>query len=425
MEMNEGENYLLPVIPFAEAVMESGKGSWLYDRQGKKYLDLNSGQFCTVLGHSNEEILRQVWEKVSELAHTASDIVSDEVYRCAENLHRISGGMEAYSILLSTGSEAVEFCLRYAKKIQGKAGIICFDKGYHGLTLGSQSVTYSGKYAYPPVSDVATIPVPEDITERPMFGIWNDEESGSNDPETVLEYLDGLMKSGKYAAVLLEPIVSVGGMLFPPKEWFKKVRMLCNQYHVILILDESQTGFGRTGEWFAYQTYGFVPDMVIAAKGIGLGFPVSAVLFHKDLASKMVKARMTHYSSHQNDSFAAAVVNVGVHYIESRDICSRVRQMGNLFLEKLCLLEQNNPYIIRARGKGLMLGAELYMEGVEDYRLIYRRLHQRMLENGVIIQGTNGGRTLRFLPDYLISCEDIDFALKALDRVIREIGEIR
>jgi acetylornithine/succinyldiaminopimelate/putrescine aminotransferase len=394
-------HHLIPVINFSDRVMSHGRGSYLYDTKGNKYLDLNSGQFCTVLGHSNGEVLRQIQNSIEKLVHTSTSVISDEVIACSNNLNRISGDMHAYSILLSTGAEAVEFCLRYAKHIKKKTGLICFDKGYHGLTLGSQSVTFGGIFANPTVQDVHPIKIPT-----------------KEDTDVSLERLESIMQHMKIAAILLEPIVSVGGMMYPPAEWFSTVRELCDRYGVLMLLDESQTGFGRTGNWFAYQTYGFIPDMVATAKGTGLGFPVSAVLFRDSLIPKEDGYTMTHYSSHQNDPFAAAVVNAGIRYIEKHQILSSIQKKAIGFLEQLIALEKKTPHIVNARGLGFMLGADLAFESVQDYRPLYKRLSQKMMERGVIIQGTNGGKTLRFLPDYLMETADWVRALEILDQVL-------
>lgn len=398
------ENHLLPIIHFTEEVMSKGEGSWVYDTEGKKYLDLNSGQFCVALGHSNDEVLDKIFDKARRIVHTASNIYTGEVAVCSNKLNEMSGAMDAYSILLSTGSEAVEFCMRFSKFLKGREGVICFEKGYHGLTLGSQTITFGGRFAKPHVDEIGTVKVPTTPEEA--------EQSAAE--------LRQLLATGKYASVIVEPIVSVGGMLYPPMNWFKELRAACDEYDTLLVFDESQTGFGRTGNWFAYQTFDTVPDMVVLAKSVGLGFPVSVAMFRKELVPDEVY-RMSHYSSHQNDSFAAAIINTAVEYIDEHDILAGVKARGEYFLKKLCELESKNIHIRDARGNGLMLGCELWYDGVEDYRPLYADLYDRMIKNGVIIQGTNGGHTLRFLPDYLISEEDTDFAIETLDRVLNEL----
>lgn len=398
-------HHLIPIIHFTEEIMHRGDGSYLYDTEGKKYLDLNSGQFCVALGHSNEEIMSKVFEKGNNLVHTASNIVSDEVIKCSNILNELSGDMDAYSILLSTGSEAVELCMRYAKFIKGREGIVCFDKGYHGLTLGSQSITFGGKFTKPHVENTASVKVPETAEEV--------KES--------IEDLDKLLSGGEYAAVVMEPIVSVGGMIYPPMEWFSVLRSVCDKHDTLLVFDESQTGFGRTGEWFAYQSFNTVPDMVVLAKSVGLGFPVAVAMFRGNLMPENGLYAMSHYSSHQNDSFSAAIINEAVEYMKRHNVLEGIKEKGLYFLGKLKELEEKNSHILKARGHGLMLGCELDYDGVTDYRPLYSELYDRMMKNGVIIQGTNGGHTLRFLPDYLISHEDTDFATDTLNRVLNEL----
>ena len=160
------ENYLIPIIPFHEPVLVRGEGSYVYDEQGKKLLDLNSGQFCTVLGHSNKDLIKEITRISETLVHTSSGMISEEVVEVSKKIHEISGNMEAYSILLSTGAESVEFALRYAKHLKGRNGIVCFQKGYHGLTLGTQSVTFGGVYAAPEVSHIFSVPIPDTFAEK-------------------------------------------------------------------------------------------------------------------------------------------------------------------------------------------------------------------------------------------------------------------
>lgn len=403
--MNRIENYLIPIITFHKEILVKGKGTYVYDTKGNKLLDLNSGQFCTVFGHSNEEVINCVKENAEKLVHTNSAMITDNVLSCAEKIHKISGDMKAYSILLSTGAEAVEFCIRFAKNIKKKEGIICFDRGYHGLTLGAQSITYSGVYTVPHVNHTFSVPIPEE----------------KNQVESCLREFEDLLKQHAevIAAAVLEPIVSVGGMLFPDRYYFEQVRQLCNKYNILLILDECQTGFGRTGNWFAYQEIGIIPDMVACAKGIGLGYPVSMVMFESSLVKEKAFT-MTHYSSHQNDGFGAAIVEFGIDYIQKNDLLKSNTEKGIYFLEKLRELSQQNPIVQNPRGKGLMLGFDLKINGIENYRSVYEIILDMAVQKGVILQATNGGKTLRFLPSYLITKEEIDFSITVLHNILDE-----
>ena len=388
---------LIPVLSFDDVLIEKAHGSVLTDVNKKEYIDLNAGQFCAVLGHSNKEINAELVKRITGIAHTSTSVISKEVVQVAEKINRISGGMNAHSILLSTGAEVIEFCLRYAKHIKKKTGVVVFDNGYHGLTLGAQSVTFSGRFASPLVENIHPVDIPK--TDK--------------DIDRVLVHIENIFSNNEIAACLFEPIVSVGGMLFPDKSFFHKVRELCDKHDVFLIFDECQTGFGRTGDWFCYQTYDVVPDMVALAKGIGLGFPVAAALF-KNTVVEQNDILITHYSSHQNDPFAAQVINIAIDYIEKNKVLDQVKETGSYFLEKLNNL--NNPYIKNARATGLMLGADLYKDGITDFRNIYKDLYKTCLNDGLIIQGTSGGSIVRFLPDFLITKENIDKAVAILDK---------
>lgn len=407
--MNKG--HLIPVIGFADHVMVRGKGSLVYDAQDSEYIDLNAGQFCTVLGHSNSTIDERVYEQMHKILHTASDIVADEVLKASDNLYRLSGDMKAYSITLCTGAEAVEFTLRYAKHITGKEGVICFNVGYHGLTLGAQSVTYSGRFACPAVEKIFPVEVPTAPNARRL------DEILVNLEQLVAEH------GSEIACMLFEPVVSVGGMIYPPDEFFAKARKLCTDNDIILIFDESQTGFGRLGTWFAYQRMGVVPDMVVLAKGVGNGYPVSVAMFSEDIIKNRT-IKMSHYSSHQNDALAAAVINASIDYIEENNVLDQVRRSERLFLDMLTDLAERNSYLVDPRGKGLMLGADISISGVADYRPIYAELHKETMRRGVIIQGTNGGHTLRFLPDYLMPQDLMQRALDVLGEELTRLGEL-
>jgi 4-aminobutyrate aminotransferase-like enzyme len=401
-------NYLIPVIPFSDIVISHGKGSYIFDVHGEKYLDLNSGQFCTIFGHTNSNLLDKINKSSYKIVHTASNILTEDVLTCSKAIYDISGDMNAYSIILNTGAEVIEFCLRYAKYIQNKTGIVCFENGYHGLTLGAQSVTYSGSYARPKIDYIYPFPVPDTFIDEENLDLMCDN------------FNKLLRENDNIAAVLMEPIVSVGGMIIPPPRWFKYVRKLCYDYNILLIFDECQTGFGRLGNWFAYQKYGVIPDMVATAKGIGQGYPVALAMFRNTLIPNS-SFGMTHYSSHQNDPFAANIINYSVEYIEHNNIMQQVDIKGTYFKNKLFELQKENNLVKNARGCGLMLGIDLHFNGVEDYRNIYKNIYNNMLKRNVIIQGTNGGKTIRFLPDYLIELSDIDFALNTLNEVLSKI----
>lgn len=404
------ENYLIPVIGFDKVIIKEGKGSYVYDVDNNEYIDLNSGQFCTVFGHCNEEIDEFIFKNIRKISHTSTSMLTENVVKLSKKINSITKDIDGHSIILSTGAEAVEFCIRYAKALTQREGIVCFDVGYHGLTLGAQSVTYSGVYANPRVPSIYPFPVPQNFI---------------NEAETqnyINKFADMLEKNHKnVAAVLFEPIVSVGGMILPPKEFFKSVREICDKYEVMLIFDECQTGFGRTGSWFAYQELGVMPDMLAAAKGVGSGYPVSLVIMNGKHIPANGILPITHYSSHQNDSFAAGVILAGIDYIEKHGLLSAIKEKGPRFLQILKDFETRCEYVKDARGLGLMMGLDFYHKNITNYRIFYTEIHQRLLERGVIIQSTNGGKTLRFLPDYIMDENCFSKAIKIIENELKNV----
>lgn len=415
------DNHLLPVISFYQQIMSKGEGSFVYDQEGKKYLDLNAGQFCSVFGNNHPELISHLKENMDKLLHTNTELLTDEVLKAADNLNRISGDMDGYSIMLSTGAESVEFCLRFAKHIKKRNGIVCFNKGYHGLTLGAQSVTFGGLYATLEAAEIYSVEIPE--VEKNNFENKNNEEKNVEKKrleKKSLEKLEQILDKfgSKIAAVLMEPLASVGGMIIPSAKYFQVVRKLCDKYDVLLIFDECQTGFGRTGSWFYFQQIDCIPDMLACAKAIGLGFPVSIAMFRKELAECGYK--MTHYSSHQNDGFAAMLINFGIEYIEKNGLLDQIKEKGSFFLNELKKLQDRSGKVRGARGRGLMLGLDLCISSDEDSRMYYRRLSERAMEEGLIIQGTSAGQVLRFLPNYLITEEEAKEATVILEIVLME-----
>ena len=218
----------------------------------------------------------------------------------------------------------------------------------------------------------------------------------------------------------MEPIVGVGGMIFLPQNYVKEVRKLCDKYHIILIFDECQTGFGRLGKWYAYQEYEVVPDMVTSAKAMGLGFAVSSVTMKEDLAKK-VEGSISHFCSHQNDPLSARVVSFVIDEIIKRDLLNRNLIIGEKLLKGLIDISNHSEYLTHPRGRGLMCAFDLPFDLVGDNRSITNRLIRLMEEEGIFIQAIRQGKTFRIMPNYLISNEEIDYFLSKLDRCLYKL----
>ncbi len=406
-------NFLAPVTRQDGPILARGSGSYVWDTMGNRYLDLGAGQFCTILGHSHPEVANFIFAQASKIQNTSTTTVGEEALEAARKLHEITNDMDGRSVFLSTGAEANECCLRFAKHLTGRKGVISFEPAWHGLTLGTECISGSRKHVKPQIPDTYSVPVP------PVRA--GNEVVGADLDFYVNAFSDLVELHGKdIAAAIFEPIVSSGGMFFPPKEYFQRVAEICRRHGILFILDECQTGFARTGTWFHYQQLGIIPDFVVCGKGMGLGYPVSAVIFR----GALVPAdgfRMKMYSSHQNDPFNCGLVAFAIDWVIKHDLLATIRQRGEYFLERLTGLAQEFRLVHKPRGRGLMLAFDLSIDGLPDYSLLSQSFLAALLERGCLVQAANSGRTIRLLPSYLIEMNEIDQFIDA----VREIASLK
>lgn len=396
--LSEYGKYMLPVLTFRDIVLVRGQGSYVWDANGNAYLDLNSGQFCAVLGHSDPGVSRKMLEISQTLQDSDTSTLTESVLRAAKKIHDCAPEMNGRTIFLSTGAEAVECCLKYAKHIKAKPGVISFDKAYHGLTHGSAAYSMSRDKIRPTVehSYVTTTPI-----------VCADDEP---EIDRCIEDFRQTIESQKdnIAAAIFEPIISGGGFFFPPRRYFQAIRKICDDNGIFLVFDECQTGFGRTGSWFYYQQLGCVPDFVVSAKAMGMGYPVSCVIANGNTIPH-AKFAMEYFSSHQNESYAGALVSHLIDEIEARGLLDRNRASGAYLLAKLSAIAAESPLIGNPRGKGLMCAFDLSDTGRLDSKQagdLFCRIAQ---QNGLLIQHCNFGRTIRLLPNYAATGEDFDY----------------
>jgi 2,2-dialkylglycine decarboxylase (pyruvate) len=408
----ETDDFLAPVVHRNRTVLVRGQGSFVWDTDGRRYLDLNSGQFCSIFGHSHPDVIAFVQRQASKLQNTSTTTIPEEALEAAAKLHELAADMDARSVFLSTGAEANECCLRYAKHLTGRSGVISFDVAWHGLTLGTECLTISRRHVKPPIPDTYAVPVPPVRAECELSPLQLDAY--------VDAFADVVRLHGKrIAAAIFEPIVSSGGMFFPPAAYFQRVIDICRHHGILFIFDECQTGFARTGSWFHYQQLGCIPDFVVCAKGMGLGYPVSAVLFRGGLVPPE-GFRMQLYSSHQNDPFGSGLVSFAVDWMIRHDLLARIAEQGRYFLDQLRALAQESPMIHQPRGCGLMLAFDLNVDGMADYSVLSERFLSALLQRGCLLQAANAGRTIRLLPNYLVERSEIDLFIKTVRDVLAD-----
>lgn len=390
----KSKEYVFEATKFLDAILEHGDGCYVWDVDGNKYLDLNSGQFCLSFGHNDPELQEVILNQLKKIYHTNTATLTPQVLKACADMAEITGGSLKKTIFLSTGSEANECAIRYARFITQKTSVLSFSQGYHGLTLGSQQSTMGGVWARPKSAvnySIDCFATTEDLEE--FF-------------KTVINE-----SNGDIAAVIVEPVLAVGGILIPKKELFIKLRELCDKYDILLIFDECQTGFGRTGKWFCYQHFGIEPDILTCAKAMGLGIAVASVTFKTEIAKK-IEGKIVHFSSHQNDPLSCAITSYVIDRIKRDNLLENIKTIGAYLYSELLKLSKEIDFISGVRGLGMLYGFDIPQE-------ISKTFLYELQKRGVLLQAIRQGRTCRLSPCYTITKDDIDFLINK----IREVGK--
>jgi 2,2-dialkylglycine decarboxylase (pyruvate) len=417
--------YVLMVFPSVDSVIEKGEGSWLTDVDGNRILDLASGQLCATVGTMHPKLAERVIQQIRRIAHTGTQFFTPAVFEAASRLASIAPKPLKKSIFLSTGGEANEFAFRVAKTLTGKTGIIGLSRGYYGMTLATRSVssisTISGRVdSSPTVPDSFIMPTPDFRGRDPAGKSW---ESAYDELLNISLELIG-SKINNVAAIIVEPFISAGGMIIPPPGYLKKLREVSLKYGILLIADEAQTAFGRTGEWFAVQHHGIVPDILVFSKSAGGGFPASGILLTEKLSEMLERSCFTHLASHQSDPLAATAIAAVIEIIQEEGLVARSRENGLYFLEKLGELKKKWGIVKDIRGQGLMIGVELGDGSQGELPSMAEILMvQLCMMRGVHLTTTYFEPVLRIMPPLVISKSEIDFAISVLDGAFRDLME--
>lgn len=385
------ENHVMNIYSRYDLVAKSGKGSWLTDINGDEYLDFVSGIAVNCLGHSHPEIVKTVDEQAKQLMHISNLYWSLPQIELANSLSEKSGLDKVF--FCNSGTESNETALKivrkYGKEKGGvdKCGIICMKESFHGRTLGALSVTGQEKYRE---------------KFRPLIGEVYDADF--NDSASV----ENLM-SEKICAVILEPVQGESGIVPAKPEFLKAVKELCDKYDALLIFDEVQCGMGRSGDLFAYQVLGVMPDICTTAKALGAGFPIGAVMA-SDKASKYFVPG-DHGCTFGGNPLACAVGNTVMKQLFEKGILENVREMSAYLFEKLNGLKQQYKVIEDIRGMGLLIGVQL-ADGMKT------ELIAEAMKNKLLLAGA-GHETVRFLPPLNVTKDEIDIAMEKFEMSLK------
>lgn len=398
MKMNEmmetSEEYILHAYNRFPVVLERGEGAYLYDTDGKQYLDFAAGIAVCALGHSNPEYLDALKNQMDRLMHVSNLYYNRPMMEAGEKVIAVSGMDKVF--FTNSGTEAIEGALKAAKKYaferDGHSGheIIAMEHSFHGRSVGALSVTGNAHYREP--------------FEPLMGGV---KFAGYNDLESVKEQI-----TDKTCAIILETVQGEGGIYPADGEFLKGVRRLCDEHDIVMILDEIQCGMGRCGDYFAWQGYGVQPDVMTCAKALGGGVPVGAFVMNQKVAKASLKPG-DHGATYGGNPFVCAAVSKVFDLFEKYELISHVRELTPYLEQRLDEIVDQYDCVTQRRGKGFMQGLVITGRPVGE-------VINRALENGLLVISA-GTDVLRLVPPLIITREQIDEMTEKLKDSLNQV----
>ena len=389
----DDKNYL-PVFKRYKIVLERGEGAYLYDINGKRYIDFLAGIAVNVLGHNYPPLVKAIAEQAAKVIHVSNLYYTEPQASAAAKLVKLSGLDRAF--FANSGAEANEGAIKIARKFaksisKDKTQIITAWNSFHGRTLATLTATGQPHYQ----EGLEPLPSGFDYVHF-------------NDADELAEKI-----SDKTCAVMLETIQGEGGVYPPKGDYLKRVRELCDKHGALLILDEIQSGMGRSGKFFAYEKYGIKPDIVTLAKGLAGGVPIGAFICTEEVAKAFKPG--DHGTTFGGNPLACAAANVVLDTVPNEKFLAHVEEVGAYFKDKLIGLQKKYPtQISEIRGEGLILGAQLDKPKRSGVEIV-----NECMKRGAIINCTVG-TVLRFIPPLIITREQVDEVINILDSVLEE-----
>lgn len=407
-------------------VVDHAQGSEVWDVDGKRYIDFMAGVAVLNVGHRHPYVQAAVEEQVSKFWHIClSDFFYPQAVTLAEKLQAIAPMDEGTKVYFgNSGTEAVEAAIKLAMYQTGRTRFIGFMGAFHGRTLGSLSFTASKavqRANY--LSGVKVYHVPYPNAYRPVLAQQADEGYG----DTIVDYIEEhlfrtMLAPTDVAGILVEPIQGEGGYVVPAPGFFSRLREVCDRYGILLMLDEIQSGAGRTGKWWAIEHETVEPDIVCFAKGIGSGMPIGGILARDEL---MVWERGSHGSTYGGNPVAAASALATLEVIEQEGLLDKAADTGEYILDALAEMEARHPSIGEIRGRGLMLGVEFVKDRQSKERAVELRDHviQRAFESGLLLIpcGTN---SIRLTPALNIERPLVEEGLHLFEQALTEAEQL-
>jgi len=404
-------------------VISHGRGSEVWDVDGNRFIDFTSGIAVTSTGHSHPAVVQAIKDAAENFLHISSDFYHERMVQLAEELDEIVPIQEGcQTFFTNSGTESVEGAIKLARAATGRSRFIGFIGAFHGRTMGSLAFTASKttqqKGFFPTMPGVVHVPYPNPY--RPLL-------TGDDQGLAVLDYLENvvfqsLIPPDEVAAVLLEPIQGEGGYIIPPDSFIPGLRQLCDQHGILLIVDEVQSGTGRTGKWFAVEHWGVEPDIVTMAKGIASGMPMGAFTARQSIMNSWGPG--AHGNTYGGNPLCMAAALATLRTIEEEGMMENAARMGRVMQQQVRDMMDRHPTIGHVRGVGLMVGVELVTDRVtkEPAKRMVDDLLQTAFERGLLLLPC-GVSTIRFMPPLNVSQEIVEEGLLLFDQALTAAEE--
>ncbi|RME81181.1 MAG: acetyl ornithine aminotransferase family protein [Caldilineae bacterium] len=402
-------------------VMAQGRGSEVWDVDGRRYIDFTSGIAVTNTGHAHPEVVRAIVEQAERFIHmSGTDFYYPVQIELAEKLNEVAPITGATKVFFgNSGAEAVEAAMKLARYHTGRPRFVAFQGGFHGRTFGALSLTASK-----PVQRRGFAPLLPEVTHAIYPNPYRNPWPGRDPAQAALEYIEHLFRTTtppeEVAAIIVEPIQGEGGYIVPPDGFLPGLRELCDRYGILLVLDEVQTGMGRTGKMFACEHWSVEPDILCVAKGIASGLPLGAIVARSEIMNWPPGA---HASTFGGNPVSCAAALVTIRLLED-GLIEQARRHGEKLMARLQEIASRFPQVGDVRGKGLMVGVEL-VEDRESKRPAVRlrdEVIQEAFHKGLLMLGC-GQSGLRFVPALNIPEALLDEGVNVFERALAEALE--
>lgn len=420
LKSQEEALHLSPVwVRYTGILAEHGQGAYLYAEDGARYLDFTCGIGVTNTGHCHPRVVAAVQQQAGLLLHGQANII---LHRPLLNLVRelrqvFPPSLDGY-FFSNSGAEAIEAALKLARMATGRPNVIVFQGSFHGRTIGTMSLTTS-KTIYragfqPLMPGVFVAPYPYAY----RYG-WEAEAAS----QWCLEELDFLLTTQtapeETAALLVEPVLGEGGYVVPPASFLTGLRRITKQHGMLLICDEIQTGFGRTGEWLACDHFGIVPDIVTIAKGLASGLPLSGVVAPLEIMARWTPG--SHGGTFGGNALSAAAAVATIQTIREEGLLENARQRGEELMSGLRKLQAKYPAIGDVRGLGLMIGVEFRSQNRRPDKALAKQVVHACQEGGLLLLTCGPwDNTIRFIPPLVVTGEHLEQALQIFEAALKE-----